>query len=163
MDLLTFKVVIEPDYYFDSDAEAWQSYYPTWVELGAATGGDTQEEAATAIKEVLEMIVEEISDGMIEWPPPLYTPDGEHTKPSIQDLPELTIRNCDFDYPKRVAESGGLSQEIQSDTGNADIYRTIYVVIPESASVLRQYYGISGNSQPMLEGESSKADTKLPA
>ena len=162
MDLLAFKVVIEPDYYFDSDEEAWQSYYPTWVELGAATGGDTREEAATAIKEVLEMIVEEIVEGEIEWPPPLYTPDGKHTKPSIQDLPELTIRNCDSDYPKRVAESGGLSPEIQPNTENADIYRTIYVAIPESASALRQYYGIPVSRQTILEGESGRADVKLP-
>ena len=52
MDLLAFKVVIEPD------EDAWRSYYPAWERLGAATCGETEEEAAANIKEVLEMIVE---------------------------------------------------------------------------------------------------------
>lgn len=79
MDLLAFKVVIEPD------EDTWASYYPAWINLGAATFGETQEEAAANIKEVLEMIVEEVEEGHIEWPIKPHVPNPEISKPSIQD------------------------------------------------------------------------------
>ena len=102
MDLLAFKVVIEPD------EDVWQSYYPAWEHLGAATCGETQEEAAINIKEVLEMIVGEIEEGMIEWPIEPCAPDWDFSQPSIQSEPELVQLNCNHEHPGAVAEHGGL-------------------------------------------------------
>jgi predicted RNase H-like HicB family nuclease len=54
----TFKVVVEPD------ADAWHAYCPALVAYGAATWGETREEALRHIREVVEMVVAElIEDG----------------------------------------------------------------------------------------------------
>ena len=57
----TFKVVVEPD------EDRWHAYCPALEQYGAATWGDTEEEALRHINEVVQMIVE----GLIE--------DGEPT------------------------------------------------------------------------------------
>lgn len=54
MKTYKFRVVIEPD------EEGWHIYYPPWGRLGASTWGYTPEEAVQYIKEVLEMIIEEL-------------------------------------------------------------------------------------------------------
>lgn len=54
MKTYQFRVVIEPD------EEGWHIYYPPWGRLGASTWGYTPEEAVQYIKEVLEMIIEEL-------------------------------------------------------------------------------------------------------
>lgn len=58
MKTYVFKVVIEPD------EDRWFAYCPALEKEGAATWGYTREEALRNIKEVVEMIVEElIEDG----------------------------------------------------------------------------------------------------
>ena len=125
MDLLAFKVVIEPD------EDVWQSYYPAWEHLGAATFGDTPEQAAAAIKEVLEMILEEVEEGEIEWPVPPGRP-GKYSKPSIQDNPDLVRIRCALEHAESVAACGGLPA-VNPETGEEydDIYRLIYVNIDD--------------------------------
>ena len=125
MALLAFKVVIEPD------EDEWQSYYPAWVHLGAATCGDTREEAAANIKEVLEMIVEEIEEGEIEWPVE-PGPHSEFSKPSIQDQPELMQLNCALEHTDAIASHGGLPVfDSESGTPHCQVYRLIYVGIED--------------------------------
>jgi predicted RNase H-like HicB family nuclease len=54
----TFKVVVEPD------EDRWHAYCPALERYGAATWGDTEEEALRHINEVVQMVVEElIEDG----------------------------------------------------------------------------------------------------
>ncbi len=126
MDLLAFKVVIEPD------EDVWRSYYPAWEHLGAATFGNTPEEAAANIKEVLEMIVGEIEEGMIEWPIEPCASDWEFSQPSIQSEPELVQLNCNHEHPGAVAEHGGLPVAYsESGSVNGDVYRLIYVAMDD--------------------------------
>lgn len=124
MDLLAFKVVIEPD------EDVWQSYYPAWEHLGAATFGSTPEEAAAHIKEVLEMIVGEVEEGEIEWP---VTPSApwEFSKPSIQDTPEFLDVRCAPEYPDAIASHGGLPVDGLSVAGPDDVYRLIYIAMDD--------------------------------
>ena len=132
MDLLAFKVVIEPD------EDAWCSYYPAWEHIGAATGGETIEEAALNIKEVLEMIVEEIEEGEIEWPI-TPSPPWEFSKPSIQDAPELVQFKCAPEHPDAVASHGGLPiADLEPDTAHDDDYRLIYVAVEDVLAAIHQ-------------------------
>lgn len=124
MDLLAFKVVIEPD------EDVWQSYYPAWEHLGAATFGNTLEEAAAHIKEVLEMIVEEIEEGGIEWPVEPCA-GWEFSKPSIQDAPEFIQRQCAPEFPDAIASHGGLPVDGRSVADPSDCYRLIYVAMDD--------------------------------
>ncbi|MYC31694.1 MAG: hypothetical protein F4X64_00765 [Chloroflexi bacterium] len=127
MDLLAFKVVIEPD------EDAWASYYPAWINLGAATWGETQEQAAANIKEVLEMLIEEIEEGQIEWPVEPYTPNPETSKPSIQDAPEFVQFNCAFEHADVVASHGGLPvSDDASRIADDGCYRLIYLVVNQN-------------------------------
>ncbi len=58
MKTYVFNVVVEPD-----DGR-WHAYCPVLEERGAATWGETQEEALKNIQEVVQMVVEEmIRDG----------------------------------------------------------------------------------------------------
>lgn len=50
-----FTIVVEPD------EERWHAYAPALERFGGATWGDTREEALTHIREVVEMIVEELT------------------------------------------------------------------------------------------------------
>ena len=52
MKTYRFRVVIEPD------EDQWIAYCPTLVRQGAATWGDTREEALKNIREVLQMTLE---------------------------------------------------------------------------------------------------------
>lgn len=125
MDLLAFKVVIEPD------EDAWAAYYPAWEHVGAATGGETLEEAAAAIKEVLEMIVEEIEEGEIEWPI-VPCEAWEFSKPSIQDKPELIQLNCAPEHPDTIASHGGLLvADLEPGADDYESYRLLYVAIDD--------------------------------
>lgn len=62
MKTYAFKVVLEKDKWPDEpDSKAvWRAYIPVLEKIGAATFGQTQEEALKNIQEVLEMIVEEL-------------------------------------------------------------------------------------------------------
>ena len=124
MDLLAFKVVIEPD------EDVWQSYYPAWEHIGAATFGNTPEDAAAHIKEVLEMIVEEIEEGDIEWPIEPCV-GWEFSKPSIQDAPEFLQLKCAPEHPDAIASHGGLPVDGHSVADPHDCYRLIYVAMDD--------------------------------
>jgi predicted RNase H-like HicB family nuclease len=56
MKTYVFKVVIEPD------EDRWSAYCPALEHLGAATWGNTQEEALKHITEVVQMIVKELAE-----------------------------------------------------------------------------------------------------
>ena len=132
MDLLAFKVVIEPD------EDLWQSYYPAWEHLGAATFGSTIEEAAVHIKEVLQMIVEEIEEGGIEWPI-APCPPWEFSRPSIQDAPELVQFKCDPEHPDVVASHGGLPiTDLEPGAAHNEAYRLIYVAMEDALASIHQ-------------------------
>lgn len=58
MKKYVFKVVVEPD------EDRWSAYCPALGDQGAATWGDTREEALRHIQEVVQMIVNElVEDG----------------------------------------------------------------------------------------------------
>ncbi len=52
----TFKVVIEPD------DDRWHAYCPALEKYGAATWGNTKEEALKHVREVVQMVVDELSE-----------------------------------------------------------------------------------------------------
>jgi predicted RNase H-like HicB family nuclease len=52
----TFRVVVEPD------EDRWRAYCPALEAQGAATWGNTREEVLRHIREVLEMIVAELTE-----------------------------------------------------------------------------------------------------
>jgi predicted RNase H-like HicB family nuclease len=54
MTTYIFKVVVEPD------EEKWSAYCPALLKQGAATWGDTEDEALKHIQEVVQMIVQEL-------------------------------------------------------------------------------------------------------
>ena len=61
MEFRNFEIVLEED----ADGNGWHACYPAWEDLGAATCGDTREQAMHNMKEVLSMIVAEIHEGSI--------------------------------------------------------------------------------------------------
>lgn len=56
MKTYVFRVVVEPD------EDRWHAYYPVLEKYGAATWGYTQEQALNNIREVVEMVVEELRE-----------------------------------------------------------------------------------------------------
>ena len=52
----TFRVVVEPD------ADVWHAYCPALNSYGAATWGNTREEALRHIREVVGMVVAELRE-----------------------------------------------------------------------------------------------------
>ncbi len=56
MKTYVFRVVVEPD------EERWHAYCPVLEEYGAATWGYTQEEALKNIREIVEMVLEELAE-----------------------------------------------------------------------------------------------------
>lgn len=81
MRTYVFDVVIEPD------EDGWFAYCPLLEDRGAATWGQTKEEAAEKIQEVLELVVEcMIKDGE----PILVNPVKEQQRVSFNPL--VTVR-----------------------------------------------------------------------
>ena len=68
MKSYVFKVVVEDDEHEDG-RKAYHAYCPALESLGAATWGDTKEEALKNIGDVLQMVVEELIDEGKEIPP----------------------------------------------------------------------------------------------
>jgi predicted RNase H-like HicB family nuclease len=62
MKTYTFKVVVEPD------EDRWHAYCPALEQYGAATWGNTQEEALKHIQEVVQMVIEELGEDGIPIP-----------------------------------------------------------------------------------------------
>jgi predicted RNase H-like HicB family nuclease len=56
MKAYTFKVVVE------LDEDRWHAYCPALEKYGAATWGNTREEALKHIQEVVQMVVEELAE-----------------------------------------------------------------------------------------------------
>jgi predicted RNase H-like HicB family nuclease len=73
MTTYVFKVVIEPD------EDAWHAYCPALLAHGAATWGNTKEEALKHIHEVVHMVVAEILE------------DGEPIPEDVQVSPEPLV------------------------------------------------------------------------
>lgn len=63
-----FKIVVEEDEHEDG-RHAFRACCPALESMGAATWGDTREEAIKHIGEVLHMIVDELSEEGKEIPP----------------------------------------------------------------------------------------------
>ncbi len=79
MKTYTFKVVMEPD------EDGWHVCCPALVEQGAATWGQTPEEAMKNIQEVVEMVIESlIEDGE-------RIPDEPHDQVHVSDVPEVSV------------------------------------------------------------------------
>ena len=62
MKTYTFKVVVEPD------EDRWHAYCPALQQYGAATWGNTREEAFKHIQEVVQMIIGELREDGISIP-----------------------------------------------------------------------------------------------
>ncbi len=62
MRTYTFKVLIEPD------GDRWHAYCPVLEQYGAATWGHTPEEALRHIQEVVQMVVEELTEDGVPLP-----------------------------------------------------------------------------------------------
>lgn len=62
-----FKIVIEDDA-FEDGRPAYHAYCPALQQYGAATWGETKEEALRHIQEVVEMVVEELLEDGIQLP-----------------------------------------------------------------------------------------------
>ncbi|MBI4443857.1 MAG: type II toxin-antitoxin system HicB family antitoxin [Acidobacteria bacterium] len=59
MKSYVFEVVLEEDE-FEDGRKAFHAYCPALESLGAATWGDTKEEALKNIREVVQMVIEEL-------------------------------------------------------------------------------------------------------
>jgi predicted RNase H-like HicB family nuclease len=70
MRTYTFKVVVEPDEDAHGNA-AWHAYCPALESIGAATSGQTRQEALRKINEVVHMIVQEFIEEGKPLPGPL--------------------------------------------------------------------------------------------
>jgi len=68
MKTYLFKIVIEQDEDFDGKPSGYHVYCPALREQGAATWGETHEEAVRNIKEVLEMTLESMKEHGEEIP-----------------------------------------------------------------------------------------------
>jgi predicted RNase H-like HicB family nuclease len=62
MKTYTFKVVVE------QDEDRWHAYCPALEQYGAATWGNTREEALKHIQEVVQMVIEELVEDGIAIP-----------------------------------------------------------------------------------------------
>lgn len=78
MKTYQFRVVIEPD------EDGWFVCCPLLERYGAATGGDTREEALKNIREALEMVLETL----IELNMPI--PDNEEAA-GVEELIAVTV------------------------------------------------------------------------
>jgi predicted RNase H-like HicB family nuclease len=62
MKTYAFKVVVEPD------GERWHAYCPALEQYGAATWGVTHDEALKNIREVVQMVVDELREDAVPIP-----------------------------------------------------------------------------------------------
>lgn len=78
MKTYQFRVVIEPD------EDGWFAFCPALETKGAATGGDTREEALENIQEALEMVIETLIE--LEIPIP-----GNEEADGTEELIAVTV------------------------------------------------------------------------
>jgi len=62
MKTYTFKVVVEPD------EDRWHAHCPALEQYGAATWGNTHEEALKHIQEMVQMVIDELAEDGIPIP-----------------------------------------------------------------------------------------------
>ena len=62
MKTYVFRVIVKPD------EDRWQAYCPTLEQFAAYTWGYTREEALVNIKEVIEMVLEELLEDNLPIP-----------------------------------------------------------------------------------------------
>jgi antitoxin HicB len=79
MKTYVFKVVVEPD------DDAWFASCPALESQGAATSGDTKEEALKNIEEVVQMVVE----SLVEHGEPLPQASSDQVEVSYE--PQVTV------------------------------------------------------------------------
>ena len=79
MKTYVFRVVVEPD------DDRWSAYCPALEKYGAATWGNTQEEALQHIKEVIEMVVAEL----VEDGDPI--PEEPKDDVSVSSVPQVAV------------------------------------------------------------------------
>jgi predicted RNase H-like HicB family nuclease len=79
MKTYIFKVVVE------SDEDRFSAYCPALLKQGAATWGNTQEEALTNIREVITMVVE----SLLEHGEPI--PEGPAEDIQVSSEPHVAI------------------------------------------------------------------------
>ena len=77
MNTYVFQVVVKPD------EDRWQAYCPTLEQFAAYTWGYTREEALTNIKEVIEMVVEELLEDDLPIP--------QEVEPAVASEAELQV------------------------------------------------------------------------
>ena len=83
MKTYVFRVVVEPD------EDRWHAYCPALEKYGAATWGNTMEEAFKHIKEVVEIIVNELSED--KEPIPEELKDYAHISKDWKDALDVII------------------------------------------------------------------------
>jgi len=69
MKSYVFRVVLEPD------EDAWRAYIPELEAKGAATWGNTREEALRNIREVAQMVIEALLEDQEPLPPAVTVVD----------------------------------------------------------------------------------------
>lgn len=110
----TFRIVVEPD------EDRWRAYAPALEAQGAATWGYTREEALAGIREVLEMIVGELTEEGRSVPADVAV--------SKEPLVAVTVRRTsrgERSAPSRRAKSSVPSSATASrSTTSADRTRT---------------------------------------
>ena len=73
MKSYVFRVVLEPD------EDVWRAFIPELEEKGAATWGNTREEALRNIQEVAQMVIESLLE------------DGEPLPPRVTEVNEPVV------------------------------------------------------------------------
>ncbi len=69
MKSYVFPVVVEPD------EDVWRAYVPELESMGAATWGNTKDEAMRNIQEVAQMVIEELLEEGKALPPSVTVSD----------------------------------------------------------------------------------------
>ena len=79
MKTYNFKVVVEPD------GDRWHAYCPALEKYGAATWGNTEEEAYRHIQEVVQMVADElVEEGE-------FIPDGPESEVQVFAEPRVVV------------------------------------------------------------------------
>lgn len=81
MKTYTFKVVVEPD------EDRWHAYCPALHKQGAATWGNTREEALKSIEEVVHLVIE----SMVEHNEPLPEPMRDEVEVTVEPRVAVTV------------------------------------------------------------------------
>jgi predicted RNase H-like HicB family nuclease len=81
MKTYTFHVVIEPD------EDRWHAYCPVLIRQGAATWGQTEQEALKNIREVVQMVVE----SLIEHGQPIPDAPADQVQVTVEPRVAVTI------------------------------------------------------------------------